>query len=62
MQFVVNKNAPGTSTNSFCWFCHAVPKLPSIEDVSSIQDKRGKATFHREYRCLHLYHQFVPNN
>ena len=32
----------------------------SIEDVSSIQDKRGKATFHREYRYLHLYHQFVP--
>ena len=32
----------------------------SIEDVFSIQGKRGKVTFHHEYRCLHLYHQFVP--
>ena len=31
-----------------------------IEDVFSIQGKRGKVTFHHEYRCLHLYHQFVP--
>ena len=32
----------------------------SIEDVFSIQGKRGKVTFHHEYRCLHLYRQFVP--
>ena len=29
-----------------------------IEDVFSIQGKSGKATFHHEYRYLHLYHQF----
>ena len=27
-QLVVNRKAAGTPSNSFCWFCHAVPKLP----------------------------------
>ena len=27
-QFVVNSTGAGMSANSFCWFCHAVPKLP----------------------------------
>ena len=31
-----------------------------FEDVFSIQGKRGKVTFHHEYRCLRLYHLFVP--
>ena len=25
---VVNSTGAGMSANSFCWFCHAVPKLP----------------------------------
>ena len=28
MQFVVNSTAAGTPSNSFFWFCQAVPKLP----------------------------------
>ena len=27
-QLVVNSTAPGMLSNSFCWFCQAVPKLP----------------------------------
>ena len=27
-QLVVNRKAAGTPSNSFFWFCHAVPKLP----------------------------------
>ena len=27
-QFVVNSTGAGMFSNSFCWFCHAVPKLP----------------------------------
>ena len=27
-QLVVNRTGAGILANSFCWFCHAVPKLP----------------------------------
>ena len=44
----------------FVGFAMQYQSYLSIEDVFSIQGKRGKVTFHHEYRCLHLYHQFVP--
>ncbi len=28
MQLVVKSTGAGMSSNSRCWFCHAVPKLP----------------------------------
>ena len=29
MQLVVNTTGAGMQSNSFCWFCQAVPKFPA---------------------------------
>ena len=37
MQLVVNRMGAGMSSNSRCWFCHAVPKFPLRWGVAALQ-------------------------